>query len=227
MDAREKILQELQNSLLPELENILVSEPISNFRKTNHNTRLSTRKKPIFDVSEKRKTIYNLDSTTPKYEAFLNFMLTEFKKINRDFKNNTGDVLSFHCFDEQYRDELAQITQTYRKNFIDELDIDKAKSTTQHYTTKEGQIYPNFLEDLLYKTRYMQYEKVEKKLGIKNIQEQSDKEFIETIKKRIEGLEKCSKSDETNLDRKEYYETEYQREKTKLEELLKLQKKNT
>jgi hypothetical protein len=69
----------------------------------------------------------------------------------------------------------------------------------------------------------MQYEKVEKELGIKNIQEQSDKEFIETMKKRIEGLKNCSEPSNPDPKKKEYYEIEYQREKTKLEELLQLQ----
>jgi hypothetical protein len=152
-------------------------------------------------------------------------MLTEFKIINKDFENNTGDVLSFHCFDKKYSGELEKIMQIYKENFIDKLlDKENNNKLRKHYTTNEGQIYPYFFEDLLWITRYILYEKVEKELGIKNIQEQSDKEFIETIKKRIKGLENCSKSSDKEPERKEYYETEYQREKTKLEELLQLQK---
>ena len=59
---------------------------------------------PIYDVSAERKTIFNLDSPTSQYLAFLQFMNDEFSKIYTDFENNDGDIITSHLFDNTDKD---------------------------------------------------------------------------------------------------------------------------
>ena len=175
METPEFRIKQLQREIRPELHNVLITKPIYTPSEKHRSSKLSTRNKLIFDLSDERKSIYNLNTYTHEYMKFLEFMITQFRKINSDFRDNKGDVLTYHAVDDKYAKKLEDIAKVYKDNFLESILSDG------RYKTNNGEIYPNFLEDLLYKTRYIQFEKVEKQLGIGNIQEQPDSEFINTI----------------------------------------------
>ena len=189
--------------------------------------------KPIYDVSAERKTIFNLDSPTPYYLAFLQFMNNEFAKIYTDFKNNDGDIITSHLFDNTYNADkdnekiLEQYKQKYVSNFTkiepEVIKIDDYKNTKDDY-------YPHFESDMMATTRELQYQEIESIMGIdtdkKGIQEHTSLEFLYIIVKRIEGLYNCLYTNvDKTIENKMYYRQELDREIEELEKLLGITKK--
>jgi hypothetical protein len=66
--------------------------------------------KPIYEVTADRKTIFNLDTNTKQYLAFLQFMKNEFAKIYTDFENNDGDIITSHLFENNVYRKIIPIT---------------------------------------------------------------------------------------------------------------------
>ena len=121
--------------------------------------------KPIYDVTADRKTIFNLDTNTPKYLEFLQFMNTEFAKIYDEFQNNDGDIITLHLIDPTNDDDakiVADYKTKYEKNFKPKTEDIKSDS----YKNKKGDLYPHFESDMMSKTRKLQYEEIEEKMGI-------------------------------------------------------------
>lgn len=199
----EKEIIRLQVEIKTKLTNIL--NPLTNSRRSV--SKRSANIKPIFQDYTTHGAIYDMKVYTLEYKEFLEFMNSEFFKNNSSYEQNSGDILTFHCYnpDPLHQAELQKITEIYKENFISPLE----NSTRSHFTNTKGQKYPNFIEDLLLKTRKIVYEKAEKEIGIGNIQEQTDSEFVNTITKRVEGLNKCSANDKSDPDRVEYYKEEY------------------
>ena len=210
----EEEIKRLQVEIKTKLTNIIIANPLTNSRKTGIVPQRSRITKPIFKDYTTHGAIYDMKVYTPEYKAFLEFMNSEFSINNSSYQQNSGDILTFHCYDPSGQAELQKITEIYKENFISPLE----NSTRSHFTNTKGQKYPNFIEDLLLKTRKIVYEKAEKDIGIGNIQEQTDAEFINTIKKRVEGLKRCSTNDISDADRAEYYREEHDAESKYLTE---------
>ena len=71
--------------------------------------------------------------------------------------------------------------QYYYDSYIAPLKLDK-----KHYTTREGEIYPNFHDDLLERA----WEVIRDKYG--EMDQKTDAEMKAIFKKRIEDLYHCS-----------------------------------
>ena len=148
-----------------------------------------------------------------QYYLFLQFIVKHISSMLDEYKNNTGKIVNYYVFDETYSEQIRLCAEEYDNIYVNKTTYKPLKTAT---TLKEQ--YPYFKEELLKKSRSILYEKNEKKYGIKNILEQNDKEFLDTIKKRLAGLEKCS-ANEDILERKEYYKTEHLNLKSKIDDL--------
>jgi hypothetical protein len=95
--------------------------------------------------------------------------------------------------------KLEDLKTLYQTTYIDSLDNKK-------------KLYPFFNEDLLIKNNEV-YKKIENDIEITDISKQNDKEFFETMQKRIFGLENCNKN--RNGQYQESYK--YLTEETKIE----------
>ena len=139
---------------------------------------------------EKLKTRFNKDY----YDKFKKFNEKVVEQVANEVDNNTGDIIQKHIYDDKYTDDIEKIYKTYKETYIDSIEL-----TDTHKRTKEGNPYPNFTKDFLDKNTVI-YETFEKNNGIhKNIEEQNDKEFIETLGERINGLEKCLDKSTTSI----------------------------
>ena len=84
---------------------------------------------------------------------------------------------------------LGKLKLQYEENYVKDLE-----HSTNKFKTKSKQLYPYFQKDMMTKSRRLQFEKVEKEMGItKPIQEQTPIEFLDTIVKRIDKLYSCYK----------------------------------
>jgi hypothetical protein len=160
---------------------------------------VSSDRKTLYDVDAERKTIWNLDSTTPHYLAFLKFMNVEFAKLYNEFEMNSGAIFTSHLFDTSADSaESAEILENYRKKYETNFKIDP---DTIHkdwfsniYTTLGNEYYPYFETDIMSKTRKLQYEEIERELGITiPIQEQNEFQFLDIMYILIH--DRCSKFD--------------------------------
>ena len=212
-----KAEQNAKQSILQYLTNIKFNEGVIQGYK---NKKIN----PIYEVTADRKTIFNLDTNTKQYLAFLQFMNIEFAKIYDEFQNNDGHIITSHLFDNTDKDNekiLEQYKQKYVTNFTK---VDPEAIKTDNYKNIKGHYYPHFESDMMAKTRELQYQEIEKIIGIdtdkKGIQEHTSLEFLDIIIKRIEGLYKCLNSDDKKMENKEYYRKELYRELKELEKLL-------
>ena len=183
-------ITELQAQLYPLLGNIDVIDVIG-------------KEKPIgkFNISDTTdENIYKIPENQPnldidKYRQFLEFMIRELTKNNVEFSKNTGEILTAHYLEtitKEDKDEIDKIKKEYEKLYFDKYRPPHKK-------------YPNWKTELLEKSRTVLYKNQEQKLGITNILKQSNDEFLETIKKRKDGLQKCA-SEET--DNNKFYNEE-------------------
>ena len=183
----------------------------------------------FLDFTDERKKIWTLDTNTPQYLAFLQFMNTEFKKIYTEYEKNEGEIITAHLVnpeDTESRDILEQYKAKYITNFIDTID-DKDNN---HYINKQGKMYPHFMADIMEKNRRLQFEYPEELMDInitrKGIQNHTPLEFLEIIVKRIEGLFTCYKtkiaSPEYNYEKSYYFEHELLNEITHLKQRLEI-----
>ena len=179
--------------------------------------------KEIIETS-KDATILNLDKHYDSNFIFNKKEYNQFKKFNEkvidqvanEVDNNTGDIIQKHIYNDndndndKYRDDIEKIFKKYKDTYIDSIE---SNGTDSHMKTIEGKLYPNFTKDLYNKNTII-YETFEKNNGIhKNIEDQNDKEFIQTLGVRINGLEKCldesTVSLKNNNKKYKYYENEY------------------
>jgi len=182
-------------AILPYLKNVKVNIEDINVKDIGKGYKY--REKDIYDPMAERKTIWNLDKHTPQYLAFLKFMAGEFKQINDQYAKNEGDIITSHLFnlkDTESEKILEQYKAKYIANFIDNIN-DK---NNNHYTNKQGKMYPHFIDDIMEKNRRLQFEDTEILLGIntqsRGIQNHTPLQFLEIIIKRLEGLFNCYKT---------------------------------
>ena len=248
-DTLPDTITQLQDILKPLLNNIFVDGPFSQLP-TEFN---------IADTTTGYDNIYTLPAQTAnldveKYKAFLKFMIQKLYENNTGFSQNTpdGEIITSYCINDNEEDitaienikkryiKLYKIkepktkyeTKNKQNNSNNEWKTVKSKKThkqnTKHDINYESK-YPEWVTDLLNLSKKILYEEIETKLGIKNILQQNDTEFLETIKKRTDGLLDCSKT-KTDEHKKEFYFTEYKKYKqnsdnTNLSRTAKLNKK--
>ena len=187
-------IKDLQSILKSLLNNIQITGKTSTTKPFN-----------IADTTD--NNIYKINETDDldieNYMNFLKFMIKELTKNNTDFENDKGDIITAHWINDEHKKDIEEIKERYKEIYLSKY-IPPSKK------------YPYWVEDLLAKNRNVLYEESEKKLNIKNILEQDDNEFIETLKKRINGLKSCSIDPEEqkkkNEIRQEYFNEEYKLE---------------
>ena len=146
-----------------------------------------------------------------KYKDFNTFFDSTVKKVSDELDNNKGPIIEFHLPDTNNNDEnnqaLTEIVDKYK-----ELYLNKLTNDGNHKLTDKKEIYPNYLEDL-YTKNDKPYVDFETKNGItKPIVEQTDDEFLETLKLRIKGLQKCIKDNKNQDEYIQYFKNEYDKE---------------
>ena len=142
------------------------------------------------------------------YKEFNNFFDLTVEKVSKELDNNEGPIIQYHLSDNNKNEEhikaMTEIVDKYKELYMNVLINDSKHQLTSD--TKE--IYPNYLEDL-YKKNDKPYSDFENKNSLKKpIVKQSDEEFLETLKLRFEGLEKCIH----NTEKQEEYKKEYKKE---------------
>jgi hypothetical protein len=152
------------------------------------------------DLSE--KNIFNLESyftinrdEDPEFnlEYYLSckkFINETFTLVGNELDNNEGNIISVYPYPNNTMEDTAQLEelkQVYKRLYLDNLSTSNHKlgyKLGYKLSHKLDNIYPNYFEDLLNQNKKT-YEEVERELGIKNIIEQNDNEFLETMKLRI------------------------------------------
>ena len=159
-----------------------------------------------FTLSEKLKTRFNQDY----YDKFKEFNTQVVEQVANEVDNNTGDIIQCHLFESElqtpeHKDKIMKIYEDYKSMYIDSI-----KMTDTHKRNNKGNPYPFFMQDLNSKSKDIYNEFSEKYEIIENIEEQTDKEFLDTLKIRKNGLNYCN-TENKKLDF-DYYSKEYERE---------------
>lgn len=153
------------------------------------------------DLSE--KNIFNLESYFREnpdeddnfnlnyYLSCRGFIINVLQTIGKELDDNAGNIIQIYPFEnntEEDNNELELLKQKYKKLYLEGLE---SKNHQQSISSFPNNVYPNYITDLLNQNNKT-YEEIERELGIKQIIEQNDEEFLETMKLRIKGLEKCN-----------------------------------
>jgi len=171
---------------------------------------LDTKEYHLFNINPNALASNKLE----QYYLFLEFIKDKIGSMLDEYKINNGKIVNYYVFDEKYREKIRLCAEEYDNLYVN-------RNTYKPPRTSLKEQYPYFIEELLKKSRKILYERNELQYGIKNILEQNDEELLDTIKKRLAGLEKCS-AEEDILERKEYYEAEHSNLKSKIDELDKM-----
>ena len=189
-------ITKLQELLKPLLNNIFI----------NKYKYLNIQSDTTFNIADTTKTninIYTIPETqehldSNKYIAFLKFMIQSLHKNNTEFSTDSDEIITAYCMSDDKDDkvEFEKIKERYKEIYLPKDSEEK---------------YPKWVKDLLKKDRNILYEETEKNLQIKPIIKQTDNEFIDTLKKRVVGLQKCSIDVKEQYDenRKAYFREEY------------------
>jgi len=141
-----------------------------------------------------------------------------FKKKNKKNKKKYKDIYNFDKLQKEKTKEIqTQIQSRLDKLYLSFKPSDIEDISKPRQINDVGNAYPNWLEDLLSVSKTSLYELKEGEINIPNILEQNDKQFLETLKERVKGLEQCSKDEkEEDQLKKEYYDYEFTSESNKL-----------
>jgi len=228
-------ITQLQDILHPLLNNIFIDSPFSQFP-TEFNIADTTKGYDNIYTIPVKKAVLDVE----KYKTFLKFMIKNLYENNTGYSQNTpdGEIITAYCINDNEEDKTA--IENIKKRYIKLYKIKENKKNNENENNNEWKTvkskkhkntikYPEWVTDLLNLSKKILYEEIETKLGIKNILQQNDTEFLETIKKRTDGLLDCSKT-ETDEHKKEFYSTEYEKYKqnsdnTNLNRTTKLDKK--
>jgi hypothetical protein len=186
---------------------------ISNLKTNNEPTILN------LDTNNKISFKDKLKINATKYKEFNTFFDSTVKKVSDELDNNQGPIIEFHLPDTNNNDEnnkaLTEIVYKYKELYLNNLTNDGNHKLTDKFTDKltdKQESYPNYLEDL-YKKNDKPYVDFEIKNGItKPIVEQNDDEFLETLKLRIKGLQKCIQNNKNQYEYIQYFNNEYNKE---------------
>ena len=226
-------ITQLQDILNPLLNNIFVDGPLSQLPTEFNIANTTTGYDNIYTIPTKKA---NLD--VDKYKAFLKFMIKKLYENNTGFSQNTpdGEIITAYCINDNKEDKtsIENIKKRYEKlylyknkepkKYVNKNKQNNANNEWKTVTTKKKHKYeskhennneskyPEWVTDLLNLSKKILYKEIENILGIKNILEQNDTEFLETIRKRTDGLLACSKT-EIDKNKKEFYTTEYEKNK--------------
>jgi hypothetical protein len=169
----------------------------------------------IYNLDEYFKTNKNSLFNREYYLRCKTFIDNIISKTGDELDSNTGNILDLHINPEyqsvpdnsEILSKMTEIKELYRKLYLDGL------QPVNHQIIREGQIYPDYYEDLYFKN-YKPYEKLESELGIPDdITKQTDEQFLETLKKRVEGLQNCIDKQEGQMPGSdEYFKKEHSRE---------------
>ena len=191
-----------------------------------------------FSFQEKLKNKFN----QKEYDEFKTFNDEVVKKLSKEVDDNTGEIIQCHLFkpelqSKENKDKIMEMYEQYKDTYSVDATKDTRtpthtppfKTTPPHKTIKtttiEGHTYPLFKEDL-YSKNALPYENFEIKYGItKKIEEQTDEEFLDTLGKRIDGLNVCKTDPNYNEEFKKYFTNEYEKEKTNFDKIIKKKKK--
>ena len=156
----------------------------------------------------------------PNYDAFKSFTNRVVEKLANEIDNNKGEIIQAHIFNQKYTTQIDTMCKEYEKTYI--ITITK---TDTHKTTTDGKLYPFFMEDLNSKNSVI-YEEFEKNVGITTkIEDQTDEEFLDTLGKRIEGLNQCKLDHNYNEKSKKYFSNEYEKKKDRYDKINEKKKK--
>jgi len=96
-------------------------------------------------TTEKETTFLNLynqkdlkpDFNKPYYEKFKAFNEKVVTQLVTEVDGNYGDIIQAHIYDKQYETKLMEMTENYKKTYIDTITV-----TAEHKKTNEGKPYP-------------------------------------------------------------------------------------
>jgi hypothetical protein len=221
-------ISELQLILKPLLNNVFIDgynlddefvQKYIPFNLTNKNN------KNIFNIPISEYENSTFDKT--KYKNFLIFMIKKLYENNTEFSHNEGSILTSHILDGSTSEDIKEINKikqiyedTYNLKDDTWTQVSSKSKTIKRKLNTVGKKYPFYMTNLKshFDNIYTQHENAE---GILPINEQTDEQFLITLKKRIDGLEKCSKQ---NLSNEDFYKNEFHSEKNKYEEQIKKNK---
>jgi len=144
-----------------------------------------------------------------EYDNFKSFQKSVFEQLADEVDKNTGEIIKYHVHNEEYKTQLQEIFNEYKASYIDGFKPTKDKP------------YPFFMEDLNSKSD-KPYKEFEEQNGITTkIEDQDDKQFLDTLGKRIEGLKQCTKTEGYRDISVDYFKNEYEREKDNYEQITK------
>ena len=220
----QKLLEPLLNNVFIDgynLDNDFVNKYIP-FNLINKN------KKNMFNIPISEYENENATFDKIKYKEFLIFMIKKLYENNTEFSHNEGSILTSHILDGSTPEDIQEINKikqiyedTYNLKDDTWTQVSSKSKTIKRKLNTVGKKYPFYMTNLKshFDNIYKQHEKAE---GILPINEQTDKQFLITLKKRIEGLQKCSKQSSSNNTinnkTKEFYQNEFKSENTKYEE---------
>ena len=243
-------ISELQTILKSLLNNIFINEYELDKQSNTLFNIADTTYENIYKILE---TKLEDEYAKQKYIEFLKFMIKELLNNNTDFCNNKGQILTAHYLDsitEKDKEEIEKIKKKYEDIYnlsilqkdktpeikkqiqfrLDKLylnfkpsdieDISKPRQINNY-----GNVYPNWLEDLLSVSKTSLYELKENDINIPNILEQNDEQFLQTLNERVKGLETCYENQvqkTTSKLKRDYYESEYIYESQKLNDITRI-----
>ena len=141
------------------------------------------------------------------YDAFKLFTNDVVTKLSDEIDSNTGDIIKYHIHKSEYKTKIEEIYEVYKTTYID------------GFTPTKEKPYPFFMEDL-YENRDLPYTIFEEKFGItKKIEDQTDEEFLDTLKNRIDGLDTCKLDPNYSEELKKYFSNEYEKETDSYEKI--------
>ena len=165
-----------------------------------------------------KATILNLDEylksnnlytnfNQKEYDNFKSFQKSVFEQLADEVDNNISEIIQYHVYNKEYETQLQEIFNEYKATYIDEFKPTKDKP------------YPFFMEDLYSKNDKL-YKEFEEQNGITTkIEDQDDEQFLDTLGKRIGGLENCKKTADYRKPSEEYFREEYEKEKDSYEQI--------
>jgi cap2 methyltransferase len=174
-----------------------------------------TKQPNIFNLETYFQTNPNPGFNNEYYKSCKTFIEKINLLIGNEINENNGNIIvAFPMDDNTSKDneELEKIKALYTELYLEGI-IQKP----HHKINENNQIYPDYYDDLYIKG-YKPYEKIETELGIvTEISKQSDSQFLDTLKKRIDGLKICISNPEGQLpNASEYFEKQLEKEATLL-----------
>jgi len=190
----------------------------------------SSKYPPSFGINHYIETLKKLDEATIlnlsnpkyvtknfneiKYDKFISHFYSVIRKVSSELDNLKGPIIEYYILPEyqlndEYKTAMNEIVDKYKKLYLNDIKNDGKHKLTENDTD----IFPNYLDDL-YTQHNKPYIDFETKNGLdKPIVEQTDEEFYDTLRLRIQGLKECQDKLGGQFESaKQYFIEEYERE---------------